>query len=165
VFQAIKTVAGGRIRLALALLSLAPSMVAAAAGAQIMRAQDTTPGALVERHVIASSGAGTLGALVRGMTPAEIAKLMSNANEATSRSLQDFDSGKAVVIGRRLAEQLSLRAGDSITLVVPRGLATAGAAPLMKTYTVAAVLGRDRVALDGAIVLMTPPEAGSYRRP
>ena len=165
-FHGIKTVAGGRIGLTLVLLSLTASMIADAVWSQIARAQDTTrAAALVERHVIASSGAGTSGVLVRGMTSADVAKLMSNVNDVASQSMQDFDNGKAVILGRGLAEHLSLRAGDSITLVAPVGVATAGSLPRMKAYTVAAVLGRDRVIPDGAIILMAADEARSYVSP
>jgi ABC-type lipoprotein release transport system permease subunit len=164
VFQGIKKVAGGRIRLALALLSLAPSMFAAAAWSQVMRAQDTTPDALVGGQVLASSRDGTAGALVQGTAPVDLAKLMPNANEMASRSLQDFDNGRAVIIGHRLAEQLSLGVGGSITLVAPNRMttATASTAPLMKTYTVAAILAPESAAYGGVIILMAIAEARSY---
>src|SRR6185312_15282151 len=46
----------------------------------------------------------------------------------------------AVLIGRRLADQLTLRAGDSVTLVSPRGAVTPmGTTPRIKVYKVAAV--------------------------
>ena len=36
-----------------------------------------------------------------------------------------FDEGQGVAIGRRLADQLSIRSGDNVTLVAPRGAVTA----------------------------------------
>jgi hypothetical protein len=145
VFQAIRTVASGRIRLALALLVLAPSVVAATAGSQIIRAQDMAPGTPAEGHVIASSRGGTSGALVRGIASADIAKLMPGTNQTASQSFSDFNDGRAVIIGHALADRLSLRAGGNITLVAPHGMTTAAGSgpPLMKTYTVAAVVPAD----------------------
>ena len=51
-------------------------------------------------------------------------KLASIANNIKQGTLDDFDQGQGVAIGRRLADQLSLRAGDSVTLVTPRGTVT-----------------------------------------
>ena len=45
-----------------------------------------------------------------------------------------------MAIGRRLADQLSLRSGDNITLVAPRGAVTPmGTTPRIKVYKIAAV--------------------------
>jgi ABC-type lipoprotein release transport system permease subunit len=44
------------------------------------------------------------------------------------------------MIGKRLADQLTLRAGDSVTLVAPRGAVTPmGTTPRIKVYKIAAV--------------------------
>ena len=48
----------------------------------------------------------------------------SIANNIKQGTLDGFDEGQGVAIGHRLAEQLSLRSGDNITLVAPRGAVT-----------------------------------------
>src|SRR6202011_206914 len=76
---------------------------------------------IVEGQALASSPFNASGVLVRGMRGADLAKLGSIAKNITQGTLDGFDHGQGVVIGQRLAGQLSLRAGDSLTLVAPTG--------------------------------------------
>ncbi|MGZ8373047.1 MAG: FtsX-like permease family protein, partial [Rhodoplanes sp.] len=74
-----------------------------------------------------------------------------------------FDQGQGVAIGRRLADQLSLRAGDNVTLVAPRGAVTPmGTTPRIKAYKVAAVFEIGMSEYDAAFVFMPLPEAQAY---
>ena len=50
------------------------------------------------------------------MRGADLARLPSIANRIKQGTLEGFDNSEGVAIGRRLADQLSLRTGDSITL-------------------------------------------------
>jgi ABC-type lipoprotein release transport system permease subunit len=64
---------------------------------------------------------------------------------------------------RRLADQLSLHAGDSITLVAPKGAVTPmGTTPRIKPYKVAAVFEVGMSEYDGIFVFMPLPEAQAY---
>src|SRR5258706_6170090 len=66
-------------------------------------------------------------------------------------------------MGRRLADQLSLHAGDSITLVAPRGAVTPmGTTPRIKPYKVAAVFEIGMSEYDASFVFMPLPEAQAY---
>ena len=95
---------------------------------------------IVEGQALASSPFNASGVLVRGMRLAELGKLPSVANNIRQGALDGFDEGQAVAIGRRLADQLSVRAGDNVTLVAPRGAVTPmGTTPRIKSYKVAAV--------------------------
>src|SRR6201985_677939 len=76
---------------------------------------------IVEGQALASSPFNAAGVLVRGIRGADLAKLTSIANNIKQGTLEGFGQGQGVVIGRRLADQLTLRAGDSVTLVSPRG--------------------------------------------
>ncbi len=72
-------------------------------------------------------------------------------------------SGQGVAIGRRLADQLSLRSGDNITLVAPRGAVTPmGTTPRIKVYKVAAVFEIGMSEYDSAFVFMPLKEAQAY---
>jgi lipoprotein-releasing system permease protein len=78
-------------------------------------------------------------------------------------TLQGFDEGQGVAIGRRLADQLSLHAGDSITLVAPRGAVTPmGTTPRIKPYKVTAVFEIGMSDYDSTFVFMPLPEAQAY---
>ena len=68
-----------------------------------------------------------------------------------------------MVIGRRLADQLTLRAGDSVTMVAPRGAVTPmGTTPRIKPYKIAAVFEIGMSEYDAAFVFMPLTEAQAY---
>jgi len=76
---------------------------------------------VVDGQALASSPWNASGVLVRGIRSDDLNNLTSIAKNIKQGSLEGFDEGQGVAIGRRLADQLSLHAGDSITLVAPRG--------------------------------------------
>jgi lipoprotein-releasing system permease protein len=118
---------------------------------------------IVEGQALASSPFNSAGVLVRGIRSADLAKLGSVANNLKQGTLDGFDGGQGLAIGRRLSDQLSVRAGDNITLVAPRGAVTPmGTTPRIKTYKVAAVFEIGMSEYDGAIVFMPLPEAQLY---
>ena len=118
---------------------------------------------IVEGQALASSPFNSAGVLVRGMRSADLVKLGSVANNLRQGTLEGFDGGQGLAIGRRLSDQLSVRAGDNITLVAPRGAVTPmGTTPRIKTYKVAAVFEIGMSEYDGAIVFMPLPEAQLY---
>ena len=97
---------------------------------------------------------------------ADLDKLASIANNIKQGTLEGFDEGQGLAIGRRLADQLSVRAGDNITLVAPRGAVTPmGTTPRIKTYKVAAVFEIGMSEYDAAIVFMPLPEAQALFQP
>jgi lipoprotein-releasing system permease protein len=118
---------------------------------------------LVEGQALASSPFSSAGVLVRGVRARDLAKLPSIANNIKQGTLEGFDEGQGVAIGRRLAEQLSIRAGDNVTLVAPRGAVTPmGTTPRIKVYKVAAVFEIGMSEYDAAFVFMPLPEAQLY---
>ena len=118
---------------------------------------------IVEGQALASSPFSAAGVLVRGVRAADLGKLPSIANNIRQGTLDGFDEGQGVAIGRRLADQLSLRAGDSVTLVAPRGAVTPmGTTPRIKPYKIAAVFEIGMSEYDAAFVFMPLPEAQAY---
>jgi lipoprotein-releasing system permease protein len=78
-------------------------------------------------------------------------------------TLEGFDQSQGIAIGSRLAEQLSLRAGDNLTLVAPRGAVTPmGTTPRIKVYKIAAVFEIGMSEYDAAFVFMPLTEAQAY---
>ena len=97
------------------------------------------------------------------MRAADLGKLPSIANNIRQGTLEGFDEGQGVAIGRRLADQLSLRAGDNVTLVAPRGAVTPmGTTPRIKPYKIAAVFEIGMSEYDSAFVFMPLPESQAY---
>jgi lipoprotein-releasing system permease protein len=118
---------------------------------------------IVDGQVLASSPVGALGAQLRGVRAADLAKLPFIAGNIRQGTLEGFDQGQGVAIGRRLADQLSLHAGDSVTLVAPKGAVTPmGTTPRIKSYKVAAVFEVGMSDYDSGLVLMPLPESQAY---
>jgi lipoprotein-releasing system permease protein len=118
---------------------------------------------IVEDQALASSPFRSAGVLVRGMRAADIIKLGSVAENIKQGTLDGFDEGQGIMIGRRLADQLSLRAGDNVTLVAPRGAVTPmGTTPRIKSYKVAAVFEVGMSEYDSSLVFMPLVESQAY---
>ncbi len=118
---------------------------------------------VVEGQALASGPFSAGGVLVRGMRGGDLARLGSIANNIRQGTLEGFDAGQGIVIGKRLADQLSVRAGDVVTLVAPRGAVTAmGTTPRIKAYKVAAIFEIGMSEYDAAFVFMPLPEAQAY---
>ena len=118
---------------------------------------------IVEGQALASSPFNAGGVLVRGIRLMDLEKLPSIINNIKQGSLGGFDDGQGVAIGRRLADQLSLHAGDNVTLVAPRGAVTAvGTTPRIKPYKIAAVFEIGMSEYDSAMVFMPLKEAQAY---
>jgi lipoprotein-releasing system permease protein len=118
---------------------------------------------IVEGQALASSPFNASGVLVRGIRGSDLAKFPSIAHNIKQGTLEGFDQNQGVVIGKRLADQLSLRAGDNVTLVAPRGAVTAmGTIPRIKTYKVAAVFEIGMSEYDSAFVFMPLAESQAY---
>jgi len=118
---------------------------------------------IVEGQALASSPFNAGGVLVRGIRVGDLMKLPSIANNIKQGTLEGFDEGQGIVIGRRLADQLSVRAGDNLTLVAPKGAVTPmGTMPRIKIYKIAAVFEVGMSEYDAAFVFMPLKEAQSY---
>ncbi|MGR6431228.1 lipoprotein-releasing ABC transporter permease subunit [Rhizobium sp. PAMB 3182] len=119
---------------------------------------------LVEGETLASGkqGAGT-GALVRGISADDLSKLKSVSDNIKSGDMVSFAAGDGVLIGSRLAQQLGLFVGDSITLISPEGDVTPmGVTPRVKTYKVTGIFEIGMSEYDSSIIFMPLKEAQLY---
>jgi len=118
---------------------------------------------IVEGQALASSPFHSNGVLVRGILARDLVKLQSIANNIRQGTLEGFDEGQGVVIGRRLADALSLHTGDMVTLVAPRGAVTPmGTTPRIKPYKIAAVFEIGMSEYDMSILYMPLAESQAY---
>jgi len=118
---------------------------------------------VVDGQALASSAFNASGVLVRGIRADDLNRMSSVANNIRQGTLEGFDDGHGVAIGRRLADQLSLHAGDTITLVAPRGAITPiGVTPRIKSYKIVAVFEVGMSEYDSTFVFMPLPEAQAY---
>ncbi len=118
---------------------------------------------IVEGQVFASSPYGQSGGLARGILERDLKRLPGVAANVTQGTLDGFDSGQGVAVGAKLAEHLSLRVGDQITLITPHGAQTAlGVTPRLKAYTVAAIFKVGMANFDGSFIFMPLSEAQAF---
>ena len=119
---------------------------------------------LIDGQVLASGtvGAGT-GALVRGMSGENLGKLTVVADNVKHGSLAGFDQSEGVAIGQRMANNLGLVLGDSITLVSPDGdITPMGTTPRVKAYPVVAIFEVGMSEFDASVIFMPFEEAQLY---
>lgn len=119
---------------------------------------------LIDGQVLAQGNVGSgTGALVRGIRGEDLGKVSIVANNIKQGSIVGFDTGEGVAIGSRMAENLGLVLGDTITLVSPDGDVTPlGTTPRLKGYPVTAIFEVGMSEYDSSIVYMPLSEAQLY---
>jgi lipoprotein-releasing system permease protein len=114
---------------------------------------------VIEAQAIAEGPSQITGAIVRGLSIADLKATRIVAGNITKGELSGFgqgqDGGEVVVVGERLAEQLGVKPGDNITLISPSGESTAfGGTPLQKAYLVGATFTAGMSQYDQAYIFM-----------
>ncbi len=118
---------------------------------------------MVEGAAGVSSPYQQSGALVRGIREDDIKRLPGIAGNVRRGTLEGFDTAGGVAIGAKMAEQLSVRVGDTISILTARGAATPfGVAPRIKAYPVVAIFQIGVSEFDGIFVYMSLSEAQAY---
>ena len=118
---------------------------------------------IVDGMALVSSPTNAAGVLVRGVRGQDLASLTAIARNIKQGTLDGFDDGTGVAIGRGLCDQLGLRAGDSLRLVTARGAVTPmGTTPRIKAYRVAAVFEIEMSEFDSSIVFLPLSEAQPF---
>ncbi|HWA62522.1 MAG TPA: lipoprotein-releasing ABC transporter permease subunit [Caulobacteraceae bacterium] len=120
---------------------------------------------VVEGQVLVQGPAANAGAIVRGLSPADVrATAVVAAHVKPPAALRTFgqgeDGGDQVLLGARLAENLGVEPGDDVTLISPNGAATAfGTTPVRKTYTVGGVFSVGMSEYDQGFIYMPIDQA------
>ncbi|MGB3833266.1 MAG: lipoprotein-releasing ABC transporter permease subunit [Mesorhizobium sp.] len=119
---------------------------------------------LIDGQALAQGNVGSgTGVLVRGIRGEDLSRIALVADNVRQGSLADFDGGEGVAIGRRMAENLGLALGDTITLISPEGDVTPlGTTPRLKGYPVTAIFEVGMSEYDSSIVYMPLSEAQLY---
>ncbi len=131
--------------------------------------------ALVEGQAMASSLRNNTGALVRGISEADIQKLSSLNNADLRTALNEpgvpdekpgftgFDKSAGVAIGERMAWKHRLGLGSSLTIISPDGPDTVvGNAPRIRDYPVVAIFKVGMSDYDENVIYMPLAEAQDY---
>ncbi|HEY2357673.1 MAG TPA: lipoprotein-releasing ABC transporter permease subunit [Phenylobacterium sp.] len=119
---------------------------------------------VIEAQAIAMGPSQITGAIVRGLSPSDLKNTRIVAGNITRGDIRGFGQGEyggdVVVVGDRLAEQLGVKPGDSISLISPSGGATAfGGTPRQKSYVVGATFTAGMSQYDQAYIFMPLEQA------
>ncbi|MGL4323436.1 MAG: lipoprotein-releasing ABC transporter permease subunit, partial [Beijerinckiaceae bacterium] len=120
---------------------------------------------MVEGQAFASSANSQSGGgvIVRGVREKDIKKIDFIAKNIRGGTLDGFESEKGIAIGKRLADQLGVQAGDTVTLISPKGASTPfGMAPRVKGYPVTAIFEIGMSEYDSAFIYMPLDESQLY---
>ena len=118
---------------------------------------------LVEGQAMASMPHLAVAGLVRGMREDDLKSVPLVGGNIRFGSLDGFDRQEGIAIGTRLANSLRVNAGDSITLITPRGPTTPfGTAPRVKPYKVAAMFEMGMSEYDRTMIFMPLAEAQRF---
>jgi len=118
---------------------------------------------MVESAAGVSSQFQQSGALVRGIREADIKRLPGIAANVRLGTLEGFDRAEGVAIGSKLAEQLSVRIGDTISVLTAKGSQTPfGITPRIKSYPVVAIFQIGISEFDGLFVYLPFGEAQAF---
>jgi len=135
----------------------------------VLRQALATPGVtaatpLIEQPLMASHEGRVEAILLRGMTSHDILTNPSISSHVIAGSLRDLSpDGDSVAIGARLAEQLGVSVGSSITIISPQGRTTPfGTMPRIVDYRVAAIFEVGLYDFDKAFVVMPMAEAQNF---
>jgi lipoprotein-releasing system permease protein len=121
--------------------------------------------AKIEGQVMATANGTALGAQVLASPWEAVSKRKLYTDALVAGSLEGLRDGQGVVLGERLARNLRVTIGSTVTLISPQGRSTiAGFIPRMKTYPVVGIIKLGVHALDGGTILMPFDEAQIYFR-
>ena len=119
---------------------------------------------VIEAQAMALGQGQIAGAMVRGLSPADVRATKLVSGNITRGSMEGFGGGDyggdLVLVGDRLAQSLGVQPGDPLTLISPTGGATAfGATPQRKTYTVAGTFSVGMSEYDQTFIYMPLAQA------
>jgi lipoprotein-releasing system permease protein len=117
----------------------------------------------VEGQVMASANGVASGAIVRGVRPTDLQRRGVIAENIRQGSLVGLNAPGTAAVGSRMAQRMGLGLGSQITLISPKGAATAfGSVPRIKTFTVGAVFEVGMYEYDNSFVYIPLPDAQAY---
>jgi len=115
----------------------------------------------VTGQAMLSVGDANRGVLLRGIDPAQEAKVADIGEHMRAGSLASLTPGSFnMVLGAELARALGVRLGDSVVAITPQGVVTpAGALPRIKSFTVSGVFEVGMFEFDSGLALVNLDDA------
>jgi lipoprotein-releasing system permease protein len=119
---------------------------------------------LVESETLVQSPQGQAGALVRGVSLADLKATRLIVDNIKQGGIDGFgqgdDGGNRILMGTRLAETLGVKPGDTVSLISPAATDTVmGAVPIQKSYVVAGLFEVGMSEYDAGFIYMPLAQA------
>lgn len=119
---------------------------------------------MIEGQVLISVNGVANGALVRAMSREDFATKPIISNSIKAGEFTNFRD-ESVAIGTELARRLSLRIGDNITLLAPKGKASPfGTIPRSRTYNIGLIFDVGMYEYNNGFIFMDLPSAQQFFR-
>jgi lipoprotein-releasing system permease protein len=119
---------------------------------------------MIESQALVEGPTAAAGAVVRGISPADLFATRIIAKNITTGPVKAFgegeDGGDVVIVGQKLADSLGLRLGDPIGIISPTGGETAfGTLPPSKSYTIGGLFSVGMSEYDQTFIYMPLAQA------
>jgi lipoprotein-releasing system permease protein len=120
----------------------------------------------VATQALVGRGDELRGAVIRGIEPAEEAKVTDLARQLRDTTLAGLKAGEwNIVLGGELARLIGARIGDKVTIVAPGGQVTpAGVVPRLKQFTLVGTFDAGHYEYDSALALIHIDDAARLFR-
>ncbi len=118
---------------------------------------------LVRGQALASGSRTSSGAVVKGITLADLKHKKQIADNIIAGNLDSFDEKSNIVIGADLAANLGVSIGDNVKLISPNVISTAfGSMPRAKDYKVSAIFSSGLYEFDSGVILLNLQSALTF---
>ncbi|HAU29681.1 MAG TPA: lipoprotein-releasing ABC transporter permease subunit [Rhodospirillaceae bacterium] len=116
----------------------------------------------IEAQALITLNGNASGAIVRGITPDDLATKPVLSSNIIAGNLGDFE-GFRIAIGKKMAERLGLGIGDSLPLISPRGQVTPmGTIPRTRSFSIALVFDVGMSEYDSNMIFMPLSAAQAF---
>jgi lipoprotein-releasing system permease protein len=124
----------------------------------------------IHSQAMITSGAEGTGAVLRGIDPESVGKVLNIGDNLKEGSLADLvtppgELGRppGIILGKEMARQLRVFRGDSVRLLSAAGhLTPMGVIPKMKTFRVVGILETGMYEYDAALIFISIPAAQNF---
>ena len=116
---------------------------------------------MIEAQILALGDSQSSGGLLRGIPFEKLSKINIVSSNIIAGDLKKNSRG--VVIGSRLASNLSLNVGDNISIMSPRGISSPfGTIPRSYSYDIDAIFDIGMTDYDSTVIFMSLPIAQEF---
>lgn len=110
---------------------------------------------IIDGQAMVTTKYTTTGAVVKGIRLLDVKEKPLIADNIKDGDIEDFALENRIILGSKLANRLGVFVGEKVTLISPKGRATAlGTMPKLKSYYVAAIFEAGMYEYDNNIILM-----------